>query len=295
MSGKFRIGAAVVLGVALVASAFVLRPASNEQAGDGTLAIVATSKKTYIPSEDSNSNNIPDWREELSNSSFIKRLPQIKSTTASTSTYESSDTLTGKFAESFLKDYMSAKAQGAGAEESQSVIIEKAMNSLAHEKTDPTPIKRDEIATTPTTSENLRAYGNAVGRAITRNIVSAEGELSIWERAVENEDIAMLAELNPIVDAYERMFIETKAAVVPTSLAGMHLDLLNSYQLVHRDVAAMREVFNDPLYAILYAQSYADDTQKLQSALRAIMQELQKNNITFTEDEPGHHLEQFAP
>lgn len=276
MSGKFRIGAAVIFGVALVTSAFLIR-----SLGDRV-------KPAEVEIASLEYQNSPEGAGD--NTLFSDNF----NTSTSTRAYQAPTTVSGKVIGSMLISYLGAKSSDVNPTEARKAIVGDASNLLDRQAIVLEPYTYKQIITTESTPTSLREYGNEIAAIITNNIVSTESETTILQRVMDTESPEELTKLAAIADAYGVMLEETHKVAVPTILASHHIELLNGYQALRRDVEAMQQILSDPVYAAVNIKTYPEDVAQLQAALRGIIQTLHKNGVYYNEPSAGHHLEQFA-
>lgn len=140
-----------------------------------------------------------------------------------------------------------------------------------------------------------RAYGNAVGEAIrghTERQKGGEGELIIFERALENEDEIDLANLKTRVERYQTLVDELAAIPAPKSVAETALALVNSVEALKESVSGMALAFQDPVRALSAATGYPTAIERLIDALTGLAEFFKENGVVFGEDEPGAILTQ---
>lgn len=133
----------------------------------------------------------------------------------------------------------------------------------------------------------LRAYGNAIGTVINAHKVDEEDELTIFERALQNEDEIDLANLENRVKRYESILVGFKAIPVPKRTRVLHVALLNSIEGFVESVEGMALAFTDPVRSLSLAALYPNAVEELTEAMESISSLLAQRQIVFREEEPG--------
>ena len=129
----------------------------------------------------------------------------------------------------------------------------EAMDGLEQKAEDKLYTEHDIKTHADNGQESLRVYGNAIANIlISNNPSGTRSELEILEQALASEDEVVLAELDPIIAGYKGMNKGLLNLIVPTQVAGAHLDLINVIEAVTNDIIAMREVFTDPLLSLIH-------------------------------------------
>lgn len=285
-----RVLGAVMIGVALVAAAFVVsrfgaapQPQAVIQNTDPSVSVVAASapQKQYIPTEDSNGDGIPDWQELLIQSDTIEL--------AETVTYEEPETLTDQFAVEFFEGYVRNKGFGEFSNDPET-IVQTASADLVAQARDALYSESD-ITMTVSSPEAIRAHANAIATIIAESALPAgtPNEVDLMEQVIATNNFELLVALDPIITNYDGMITKMIATPVPTQAVKEHLDVLNAFQAVHNDIVAFQEMNVDPLYSLLRLQRYQDDVQGMVVAIsnlfnqaRAIGAPLQSTDPVFS-------------
>jgi hypothetical protein len=212
-----RILGAFVVGAGLIGLSYysavdsnqmnLLDPANTVVAGSGP-------ERSYIAIQDSNNNNIPDWRENL------KEVKTISFPTAtSTATYTVPDTLTAEFAIDLFQDLIrkDAYAPFGGTREE---IIAEAEEKILAAGSDKLFVERDITIIKDYSNEDLKAYGNKVAEIAQIHSISSEieNEAVITRNAVVKSDPKLLEPLGLIEESYQGMLDQMLLLPVPESL-----------------------------------------------------------------------------
>ena len=281
-----RIGGAVVVGIAIVVTAFFLRGMNVSNAGGAAAVTGSFEGREYIGSKDSDGNGTSDWEDELRSMTLRANPDAPEYIAPETDSYEEPNTLTGQFSRTFFETYVQTDASGDLSPERMDAFLNASLVSLEKDAQDELYTKED-ILIGETSGSTLRAYGNSVLEIIARHSFASENELAIFERALQSDSEAELEKLTNIADAYDAILTDTLTLHVPSELAFEHLALVNSYLAIRNDIRAMENSFTDPLYALVRVKRYSDDGTALHVSLKGIFTRLKASNITYTADEAG--------
>lgn len=266
--------AAVLISVALFLRADTPTSAENREAA---VAVVAPERQA-LPELDQNNDGVPDWQEAL------QITEPLEITGEPTDGYTPPDTLTEQFALDFFQDIVRSENYGAFGT-SPDELVANAANALAEEVTDTLYVPKDVIIGDNNSPEALTAYGEAIAAIMTSySEDSAQSEADIFMQALRSQNEEDLTKLDGKILAYTNYVEKTKALTVPSSMVREHLDLLNSYQAIQSDIAAMRDSFSDPMLALLRMKRYQDDATGLLLAINNLYTALVNQNITWDSD-----------
>lgn len=274
---------AIILGVALVAIAFVLSryigPQAARTQGPVVVASPTLTTKTFkspLPVTDSNNDGVPDWQELLQKTEPLI-LPKSEP-------FKEPETLTDQFALEFFERYVRNEGFGAFGQ-SPEAIIETASDELVAQTRDVLYTEKN-IRLYQATPGQVRTYGIAVADIILAYPLpdGTRNEIEILEDAVAQNNATVLKELAPIQAAYEAMVEDMLALPVPQQLMKQHLDLTNTYQALAASLDAMQNTFNDPLLALLRLQRYQQDADGLAAAVNNLFNAAYRANANF---QPG--------
>jgi|AntRauTorckE6833_2_1112554.scaffolds.fasta_scaffold28661_1 hypothetical protein len=266
-----RIIGACIIGCALVAGAYTLsnfgvsRFAAQQSA---SVAVVETTPRVAITVTDNDQNGIEDWRDE-----FVTNEPIVLAQTDTT--YEPPDTLTGQMGVNFIEGYLRSKTYGpfgSSREEVTANAVEVLSAQTAHELYD-TP---DITIMNEWDDEDIRTYANTMALAISNNNQSqiTESELFILHDIVTNDNVDRIEELELLANTYQQMRDTSLNIPVPAIFVKEHLDLINTYHAIHKDIDAMTLAINDPAFALMRLKRYEDDAAGLGYALENMYQSL---------------------
>ncbi len=284
MTGYLRIGGALILGVLIVLAAFLVIHSKSSSTAQLEGELEVGPSRSYIEPTDVNGDGIPDWEEGFA-ARIFETIETPTSTASTSSSYEPPTTFTGKFAEAFFKDYLNSKMSGADLSD-PTELVNNAVSAI-ETNTAPKIHTPMDIVMIPDSTESIREYGNAITRVIQRYSLQNTNEAIILSQALEENNPQLLTELDSVKAAYENFITNTLIIPVPTSLAEDHLKLINAYEAIYTDIAAMQLAFTDPLYSLARVREYQNDATMLGRALQSIGKEIQGKGIIYAKDEPG--------
>lgn len=283
-----RIFGATVAGLILVVGAYVETRVLVEPITQEASLIVGDSQtlaRGYISTSDQNGDGVADWQEAL------RTTEPLRMDEMSTSTYEIPDTLTDQFAIELFQDMVKSKSYGEFGD-SPEQLIDQASEGLLAKAADELYTRDDILISNDTSAEAARVYANAVAQiAIDHSIPKeTENEVRILEKALRQNDPAVLTELDVILASYEGMLTAMLKTPAPANLVKEHLDLINVYYAITNGIKAMRIAFDDPLLALLRIQRYKDDANGLYYAITGLFKQAYRQGARFNPDDPTLQL-----
>jgi len=288
-----RVKGAVLIGVALVAAAILIRSQSPARTPSSVSPVVAAPTfvtesplRERIPVTDSNNDGVPDWQELLNNTKPLA-LP------VATTTFTPPETLTDQFALEFFETYVRNEGFGAFGREPQEIINE-ASEELIAQVQDTLYTERD---ITIQNGVDVRSYVNAVADTILTHTVppGTPSELTIIEQAVATNSSEPLQQLRPIIVAYDGIIKSMEQTTVPSTMVKEHLNLLNAVLAVRNDIIAMQELFADPIVALLRLQRYQDDLLGLSNTLSDIYLSASRRGVVFDRTDTAAQVFNVSP
>lgn len=282
---------ASLLGLLLVVGAYLLNELNVQRQPISQTATVTHNPNTRssIAVFDNDGNGIEDWRDE-----FVEIEP-ITLTSTTTPIYEPPTTLTGQLGVSVIEGYLRNKTLGALGK-SQADLVSDTVDTLVNEAGHNL---YDVIHISPLHDwepEDMRTYANAIALIITNhNIADSEGELYILQDILENERTERLTELQAIANAYRDMRDAMLDTPVPDTLTKEHLDLINTYHALYKDIEAMTLAIEDPTVSLLHIKRYQDDATGLSYALTNMYQALLPISDLIEPTDPALLFVTFSP
>ncbi|MDO8492879.1 MAG: hypothetical protein Q7S34_04525 [bacterium] len=153
----------------------------------------------------------------------------------------------------------------------------------------------DLLATEDSDSQALRDYGNKMGAIVIKNFRQQEYELDILNSAIQKNDRKRIEDLNPIINNYKNSLEESLKVSVPKKAVGTHLKFMNALSKIITSLEAMKNVFADPITAMVYFGEYPTAVQSLRDAFNDARDLFIRNNITFDSNkESGYYYGNYA-
>ena len=286
----FRVGGAMLLGAGLVGGAFVIQKKAAADEETPVLVVARGDVRTVQPALDTDEDGFPDWEETLRGTdprAYTTAEEMYPADATSSEPYTPPTTITDRFAERFLENMIRTGAGEPMTEEQKARLVEESVNTLSAETADRLYTRGDITIVADNDTAALHTYGNALGELFLTPSVAHEPELIILGKAVQANDPAVLDGLKPIEAAYAGMLRAVLLLETPSGVAAEQVGLVNALSLVRADIAAMQEVFTDPLGSLMRIRRYEDDARGLAFALDNIRIALEKNSIAYTSEEPG--------
>lgn len=207
-----------------------------------------------------------------------------------------SDNVTQGAARTLFINLSSASAQGLGSDiPTQEELIEEIFAQVDRAPSIVTYTSAD-IALVANTPETLHAYGNALIQTLRNHPqASVNDTLLAVGYAVEHDDKTYFEKLAPIGVAYRALTQDLLLVPVPSTMAPLHLTIINNFSRIAQTFADMRTMPTDPLRGLGGLHTFYALTNEVKRVFTTIAQQLQQNAILFTEDEPGSAWSVFLP
>ena len=292
MFGNKKVTGAFLIGFALIAGSYVVSNfGKNAEPITANIYTATTplAPRIFIPIVDSDQNGVEDWRED-----FVSETPLIIDESTSTVPYEMPTSLTDQVGIQLFQSILEAKAMGKVGP-SQTEIIQKAADQLRKTVKD-VIYGPNNVTTIPISPTAVRTYGNTMAQIIlNNNQPDSENELTILDRAVKSEDPEELKKLNPLALMYKNLRDQSIATPVPEPFLKQHLDLINTYQALYKNLSDMQLVFSDPVVALMRVKRYQDDAIGLSLALQNIYNMVLPYASVFESNDPAVLFVVFDP
>ena len=286
-----RVIGACVIGFGLVAGAYVLSNFGITPIANQTAAVITneTTPRAAITVVDTDNNGIEDWRD-----TFVDTEPIIIEP-SSTEPYEPPDTLTGQLGVNFIEGYLRSKTYGSFGRDTNELVsdtVEILATETAHSLYD-TP---DITILNTWEDADVLTYANTMALSITNNDVNnLDGELFILSAILEKDETERVSELQTIAQIYKNMRDDALATPVPRFLTKEHLDLINTYHALHKDIEAMSITLDDPAFGLMRLKRYEDDADGLNFALANMYVGLLPYASLVTAEDPALLFALFGP
>ena len=288
-----RVFGSFLIGIALVSGAYVISNFGKPTAPSSSATVAISGgmpERSYIPVVDADGNGIEDWKEE-----FVLRESILLPTVLEEIVYEEPTTLTGQVSQQFFESILRTRMSGGVGPTEQDVVTRTA-NTVARLAVSDGLYNTHNINIVPTSDQTIRLYANAMGKSIADNdIANYENEITIMQRAMQNEDETEIKRLIPHASMYKSLRDEALATPVPRAFMKEHLDLINTYHALYKNLSDMQLAFDDPMVALMRVKRYQDDATGLGNALVNMFNSLTPYASLFTADDPAVVFVSFAP
>lgn len=283
-----KITGAFLVGFSIVAGAYVLNSISSKPAPNPNNNIATVSEapdRVFIDVKDSNNDGLEDWQEE-----FVAPEP-VYLNQNSDEKYQAPDTVTGQTAISFFKNIVTTKAYGS--QRTNEEVAEDTVKQVTELTKDKIFGTGDIIISEDLSGEAIRNYGNAMALAILNNDTDVDYEIDIMKNLVNKADLKEeidekdLEDLREIAKIYENTRDESLEVPVPRIFVKEHLDLINVYHALYKDIHGMSKIMEDSLLTLLRLKRYEDDALGLNLALENIFKVLEPYADNFTPEDPA--------
>lgn len=288
-----KVQGSILVGLALVGGAYV---ASNFGSGRVSSRVTQPNQVVYVsePREyinvyDSNNDGIEDWREEFARGSTIV----INNNNTSQTNFEPT-TVTSNLSVQFMESVIRSRGQGSVIGANLETIVNQTADRAQNLTRDRIYNTRD-IIIIPTDNNSIRTYGNTMGGAlIDYNPPNAEDELTVINRALQNNSPEELEKLRPVYEMYGQLRDRALNTPVPDRFVNQHLDLINVYNALYHTLSESALIFDDPVVALMRVKRYQDDATGLAIALRNMYNTLIPHAALFSVEDPAAVFIVFA-
>ncbi len=291
VKGYLRIGGALLMGTFIVLVVLLLPKDKGGGGADASAVVSVAPKRVYIEEADVDGNGKPDWEETLS-ARIVDTVTLPDGATTSIGTYEKPTTLTGKFSEAFLTDYLKDKSAGSGVVEDKEKFVENALVSVEGGVQSKTYAVADMLIV-PDSDEAIREYANGVAEVMKTQPASGENEMAVFSDAIQTNNPERLKKIEISKESYRGLVTRTLEVYTPASYVQTQIKLVNSYEALHLDTTAMLAGFTDPLFALARTKEYMNDLNTLFATIKELQNKLLADGITFEKEEPAAFLYAF--
>lgn len=276
--GAFLVGSALVCG-AYVVSNF---GEPSQMMGTPVLALDAAPNRVYIPVTDKNEDGLEDWRDQ-----FIQE-PAITLDDTTNADYEPPTTLTGQFGLSLMEGLIVAKG-GGPVVSSEAEMVADLANQLGKTAMSDKIYGVGDIIISPDTSESaIRSYGNDLAAIlINESDPTLKNELALLQDYLSAGETADPTELLALATVYKNYRDKTLSIPVPRRFTKEHLDLINVYHAMHKDIEAMTLFKEDPIVPFVRIKRYEEDVAGLSIALDNVYKAIVPYAAVFEINDPA--------
>jgi hypothetical protein len=202
-------------------------------------------------------------------------------------------TATEKVAAVFFKEYVALRQSGELADPSaQSELVSNLVKQFETATwTNPGYGEKDVLVGPLHGKDAARSYGNLVAIAFAQNPVPNTGNaLLALLKILEEDDATKLTELEGWALAYGGIEKDLLEIVVPKDVALTHLELINHFASMRKQVEAMQKAFEDPVVMMQAINPHVESAHGLLRSFVAIKNYLRTQNVTYEKTEPGWQI-----
>ncbi len=251
---------------------------------------------------DSSLQSSADWKAQLADiqaQSPSNKAPQApdQSKVSTLLNAATSDNLTDTVARTLLVNLSNAKAQGLGDDiPTQDQLIADAVAKINERPAKLIYTNANLTILQDNSSKTLMAYGNAFMRAVADHPGASYG-LAIYTVATstDNGDPKRLAPLKGVGAEYSALAKELAGVPVPSTLAPLHLTIVNNFERMAEATTDMKNLYDDPLRGLAAFQLFDALNQETLRLFINIAQEFNQNGILFNKDDPGAAWSALVP
>ncbi len=278
---------AFVIGFALVGAAYTISNFGTPTMESASVIGSEAPPRVAIEVVDNNQNGIEDWRDE-----FVTTEAVIMENASST--FEFPTTYTGQLGIDLLEGVLRARSAGPFGR-SQDEVISDTVDVIAKETAFSLYDTKDIVVMQKWDENDIRNYANAMAGAILEiDIGETENELFILNEVMTRGKTERIAELKMLGEGYKTLRDKTLTIPVPALFTKQHLDLLNTYNALHHDIAGMSQSVEDPVVAMMSLKRYEDDAYGLELAAQNMYVALTPYAGLFTENDPATLFSSFS-
>lgn len=136
--------------------------------------------------------------------------------------------------------------------------------------------------------EDIKNFGNEFGLLIRKYFGPLpETEMTIFQRALTNEDDAEFKKLGPIADAYRNTSHDALSLAVPDNISDSYLSIINGFAAVSQEIDAMKNTAQDAVRSLLGLKKYQIDIGITYASLKNLNNYFLSKGVLFSDDEPG--------
>lgn len=312
-----KITLAILVGLGLMVGAYLYVSEPRSFVVENTL-VVDDFLETVVENTDFDQDGLKDWEETLWGSDAKKADSDGDGVSDGDEVAQGrnpalagpDDLITGSFtddgkrigisetdsvAERFITEYflLREKRGGSLSQSDEIALVEGLLKEITVPVTTEAFSQDDFTSLVENTPQNIRMYGNTLGKSIVDNSPeNLENELIIFAEAFEDSDEEVLTKLDPIIEGYAGVQKTLTTMDVPLGAQTLHMDLANTVASLRSSIRAMRNVFTDPVGGVAGVEQYQKDVEDFKRVLNHIEDYFYENNVTFGENEHGSILVQ---
>ena len=260
---------ALIVGIAIVASAFLLTRESSFSVAQPVIASPSAALRAEVFEKDSDGDGLLDWEEVLwgtdpflidTDGDGILDGEEIRQRLANKTPEEIIQfedlNFTEQFSREFFASYLDMRRDGDLTSSEATVLIQEALESAVF--TLPEPIRSDVLVMVPTTQETVALYIREVATALiaaTPNSVE-KGELQLLQEFLEQGELENLSKIKILAEGHKNFAEAITKIPIPQQIANDHLSLINASYGMHAILNSFSNIPEDPVQALMTLEHY---------------------------------------
>ncbi len=206
--------------------------------------------------------------------------------------------LTDLLSQQFFSDYLFLKEKDGGqiSQKSQEELIASFIGATDNfeQINKGLYLKSDIKIDLQETPESIKEYGNNLALIIKKYFDSIpETEMTIFAKAVKEEKENGLNKLEPIASAYRNTAKDMLSLKTPPSFSDSHLNLINYFNSIAKEIDAMQKSYGDPVQAVLALKQYQVDSVAAYQILRNLNNYFLHKKVVFENNEPAEFFKVY--
>lgn len=286
---------ALILGVAVVSSAFLLT--REIPLTDKAVASPSSALRSQIIEKDSDGDGLLDWEETLwGTDPFLidsdgdgildgEYVASRKKDKVPEEIVNFEDlNFTSQFSRTFFGEYLQYQSDGELTDSEKNALVARLSNSVSADL--PPAFSASSVQVVPASEESLRAYVLAIALSIqeaTPRGVS-RSELDLLEDALVENRPELFSDITKIAEGYASLKQALAEVKTPSTLRANHANLITAVERLSLIIEAFSNAQTDAIYALAVLPEYSVEVERLSEALQIIGSELSKHSINTDDD-----------
>ncbi len=253
-------------------------PNNPDTDGDGTPdgQEVKEGRNPLVASKDGKTDKLLDFKPEK---------------TESASSSEATPTLTEALSQEFMAEYLDARAQGNGkvSDSDKSNILQSFTGTLDTFGNGQENYIASDIKLSANDDQNaIKDYGNNLALIIKKYFDPLpETEMTVLKDALLTESESDFKKLKPIASAYRNTAKEMVFLNTPKSFSDFHLELINRFNNIAKEIDAMQKTLSDPAQSLVAVKNYQKDSIMAYLILKNLNGYFTTKQVVFAVNEPA--------
>ena len=208
-----------------------------------------------------------------------------------------SSNLTDTVARTMIINLSNAKSQGLGDDvPTQDQIVAAATGQIASVQATAPNYAYADLTIVAASKSTLHTFGNSVMQALSAHPnASEQATLLAIDEIVEGGDKSKVSTLATIGASYKAIAADLIKVPVPQTLAPLYLQAINNFVATAATYTNMQTIGSDSVRGLSGMQAYENLMDANARVFTNIAEQLQKDGILFTKDEPGNSWNVLLP